>query len=239
MVIAQNDMEFEPSWYKIQNEGADTCNIQWRISQVGCWTDWVYDPLAPIIEQKKPRTQDGIGTNPNLRWTIYEPCDTTICCARQLEVCRYGIDSVSIRDLGLLTESGVDCDTVYAYPPRTALQCYNVCDYLESFNELYPKIPEFNGELHLDTIQNAPNNLIIVYYDQNFLQVIYDNNNESNLDVSIYNYTGKLTINKTQRMISGRNSIDVDLSSLISGVYLYGIVSNGILVKTGKFQIIK
>ncbi len=137
----------------------------------------------------------------------------------------------------VLTDS--ETGVAFAYPPRTGLQCYNVCDYLESFNELYPKKPEIRGELHQDTVQYLINNLIIVYYDQNFLKVTYDNNNELNLDVSIYNYTGKLTMSKALKMISGRSSIDVDLSSLLSGVYVYGITANGFVVKTGKFKIIR
>jgi hypothetical protein len=242
IVIAQNDMDFEPDWETIVSDStADSCNIQWRISQVSCWTDYYWDPMWQKMEKEKnPKTLSdpvfGYG------YTIYEPCNEE-CCARQLKVCRYGLDSVKIQDLGSLTEGG-DCDTVFAHPPRIALQCYDVCDFLKDLNELQPKMPEKNepeqrGFVLPDTVKITNENILIVYYTQTTLKILLDNIDASHIDVSIYNFTGKLTINKTQRLISGRNLIDMDISCLTTGVYIYSITSDGILVKTGKFYIIK
>jgi hypothetical protein len=246
MVISQNDMNFEPRWADIVSDSlADSCNIQWRISQVGCWSDYYWNPDWQKMEKdKNPKPLGEPNQYPYGRgYTIYEPCDTTICCARQLEVCRYGLDSVKIQDLGSLTEGG-DCDTVFAHPPRIALQCYDVCDFLKDLNELQPKMPEKNepeqrGFVLPDTVKITNENILIVYYTQTTLKILLDNIDASHIDVSIYNFTGKLTINKTQRLISGRSLIDMDISCLTTRVYIYSITSDGILVKTGKFYIIK
>lgn len=239
MIIKQNDMDFEPSWETIVTDStADTCSIQWRVSQVSCWTDWYWDPgWQTIGKNNKPNLQTG-GTNPNTGYTIYEPCNED-CCARQLRVCRYGKDSVSIQDLGELTEGG-NCDTVQL---RT-MDCYDVCDYLKDFDELYPKIPAFedselNEERKIDTVKTMGDDFVIVYYYDNYIRIIFENTVAANVDISIYNITGKLTINKSQKIMSGRKIIEIDISSLISGVYIYRISTDGILVKTGKFHIIR
>jgi hypothetical protein len=238
MVISQNDMNFEPRWADIVSDSlADSCNIQWRISQVGCWTDYYWNPDWQKIEKEKnPKTLSdpvfGYG------YTIYEPCDTTICCARQLKVCRYSQFGVEITDLGMLTEGG-DCDTVFAYPPRIALPCYNVCDYLENFNELYPRINESQGETHQDTIITLQNNLVIVTYNQLMFKIMIEQNEASNVEINIFNLLGYPFISKSGNLKSGMNIYELDISNLISGIYVYNVSLDGISVRKGKMYIIR
>jgi hypothetical protein len=241
MVISQNDMDFEPKWTTIE-QGGDTCNIQWRISQVSCWTDYFVSnvPIEKIEKDKDPTPLSDPDPSPWIRtgWTIYEPCNED-CCARRFEVCRYDDSTVTIKDLGPLSGTG-DCDTVYSH----SNQCYNVCDFLKDFDELSPKIPiihepELEGSNILDTLKSVNDNLLLVYFDQMNFKVLLNNTESSIIDISIYNFTGRLTINKTQHLISGRNLIELDISSFISGVYTYSITSDGILFKTGKFYVIR
>jgi hypothetical protein len=235
MVISQNDMDFEPKYDN--NPLTDSCSIQWRISQVSCWADWYWDPTWQKIEKEKnPKTLSdpvfGYG------YTIYEPCDTTICCARQLKVCRYSQFGVEITDLGMLTEGG-DCDTVFAYPPRIALPCYNVCDYLENFNELYPRINESQGETHQDTIITLQNNLVIVTYNQLMFKIMIEQNEASNVEINIFNLLGYPFISKSGNLKSGMNIYELDISNLISGIYVYNVSLDGISVRKGKMYIIR
>jgi hypothetical protein len=172
--------------------------------------------------------------------TIYEPCDTTICCARQLKVCRLDQFKVEITDLGMLTEIGVDCDTIFAYPPRTALQCYNVCDYLKDFDELYPKIPpEINGEIHQDTIISIQNNLVVVSYNQFIFKLLIEQSGASNFNIQFFDILGNQFISKSGILKKGINTYEIDLSNLSSGVYLYNISFDSFSYKTGKIKVLR
>jgi hypothetical protein len=235
MVVGQNDMEFEPKWSTIL-QGGDSCNIQWRISQISCWTDWEFDQSMQVMGRgKKPNPQDG-ETNPEWgKITVYEPCNET-CCARQVKVCRYASDSVSIENYAIISDNN-NCDTV----TWRNLDCYFTCDFFD--NNQNPIIPPFEDDVTLDIFDNGTINIfhndsLNIFYDNSIFKVIYTQT-FVNCNISIFNLLGNLVVNNENIISIRANTIEVDISRLPSGVYIFNVTNDNVSIVSGKINIIR
>ena len=80
---------------------------------------------------------------------------------------------------------------------------------------------------------------INVSSDESMLRVLVDETNASNIAISIYDINGILQSSKSGNLSQGFNVFEIDISKLISGIYVYSIELDGIKVKTGKINLIK
>ena len=234
MIADQNEMKFEPSWQKMTEDGADSCNIQWRVSQVSCWTDWEYDPRIYIIERdKKPDSQDG--PNPYPIITVYEPCDTSSCCARQFKVCRIDEFKVVMTPLDVISD-GTNCDTV----TYNNMDCYFTCDYLDSISYQYKIIePEISKPEKKDINEFIDNADINVIYTKSKIIIKVSSEENGILLFNLYNLIGgKILINEFM-INKGNNIFDIDISDLQSGIYLYYLSVDKLIKQTGKINLIR
>jgi hypothetical protein len=232
MLIKVNPMNFKPKWPP--DSSGDTCSILWRVSLNSCWTDWFYDPMAPIVGKgKNPNLQSDPNEDPiNQLWHIFRPCDST-CCARRFRVCRTCDTCVTYEDLGTLS-GGISCDTVKY---NNNLDCYFACDF---FNDIhYSILPEFTEEHILIVNDNSEVGNIKLHYDNSKMTLIIENIESPSVDISLYNITGKLAVSKNEFIVKNKNFIEVDLTSLNSGVYMYRISGKNGLLTSGKIVIIR
>jgi hypothetical protein len=71
------------------------------------------------------------------------------------------------------------------------------------------------------------------------MKLYIDDTNASNLNIRLYNLEGNEMINETFNLSSGTNILELDLSQLISGSYLYDISIDGKRIKSDKLNIVK
>lgn len=164
-----------------------------------------------------------------------------------MKVCRIG-NGISIEDLGPIS-TGV-CEGVnytVPYPPFQVLNCTNTCDMLEDINEVFYKLSTESDELDFNNLFNGSNsNDKVLEYnvsnDNNILKILIDNSNLENISISIYDINGGILFEKTNKTINGNAEFvfDIfDINNLLTGTYIFNIVADGIIMKSGKFQIIK
>jgi hypothetical protein len=71
------------------------------------------------------------------------------------------------------------------------------------------------------------------------LKVIIDQTNASNISIDIYDLQSKFLLSKSEVLHNGLSIYDLDISSLSNGIYVYSIEVDGILLHTGKMNIIR
>ncbi|MFH1052623.1 MAG: T9SS type A sorting domain-containing protein [bacterium] len=243
-VAAQNDMDFEPKWPK--DSTADSCSNIWRVSQYSCWFHWIYfDYIPPRVTPNGSISQE--------KWInvdIYDSCSAS-CCARLFQVCRQGEKEITMTDLGPYSE-GDSCEGLLSPNPWAftendpdSLPCYFTCDFLKDIQEInqgnIPEIatPETEEENDFQQKGNSVFGILYDYYDNNILKIYVKETNGSNIDIKIYNLQGELLFAKSENLNKGLNSIFIDISSLLSGVYLYNISIDGINIKNAKISIVR
>ena len=132
---------------------------------------------------------------------------------------------------------------------------YNVSFKPEEVNEYKGKIIFYSNSKYSDNVANLKGEgidtttsvveeingtkLTIIIYNQSLFKVVVKETNASNISINIYNINGTLLMNRTGNITSGLNNFELDISKLISGIYLYNINLDGVLMKTGKFSIIR
>jgi len=80
---------------------------------------------------------------------------------------------------------------------------------------------------------------LTISHTQSIFKVLVKETNASNISINIYNLNGILLKSKAGSLTTGLNNFEIDISKLISGVYLYNITLDGITVKTGKINIVR
>lgn len=124
------------------------------------------------------------------------------------------------------------------YKPQSKEQFFEKRDYLLSLipgdqlsENLKQNIATLNGG---ELLQNVPNPF------KGSTQIWYKLENEATVQLSVYNYTGKLirTVNDGPKT-KGTHSINFDATSLKNGIYFYSISINGQTFDSKKMTIVK
>lgn len=229
-IIVKNDMGFEPTWLDIINEGADPCSTVWRVSKASCWATWQHTEFSP--EHGVQRTI-----------TIYKTCNSD-CCLRKLKVCRISPTEVDIQNLYTISDY-TNCDSVnYLFNPsgqEILLPCEYSCDMLDNFGGVYSKksIKYVEEEVTFERNYDDLYADINVITNNNTLQVNISNTNANEVQIQISDINGRQMDYSNYPLNTTDNIFSINLRKFNSGTYVYGIVINGIMLKSDAFQIVK
>jgi hypothetical protein len=80
-------------------------------------------------------------------------------------------------------------------------------------------------------IAPAPLKIVPNPADKKCVVVFNENTNES-LVLSVYDFTGRAIINKSVEVVKGANTIEIDISALTSGVYFISLPINGVVTNS-------
>lgn len=225
-VVSENQMGFSPKF-----GDTDNCSSSWRVSKASCWATWDKIILNPTDETIR-------------KITVNKPCNSD-CCLRRMEVCVNEDGSKTISDLGIISDVSSCENSTYTLPeaPYTVLNCNFTCDMLDDINVVSrPKstIQEIEDyKVLLEVEGNALTAEINVSNNQGIFRTLIDQSNGSEVKITIYDINGNMKKEISSQVNSGINSYDVDISSYISGTYLYSVVVDGHKMTSGTFYIVK
>jgi hypothetical protein len=241
------DREWEPS--KETSERGFPCFDTWRVSQATCWSKWGYG--------------GEIGTT-GPESILLIPCED-VCCKRQLLVCNHG-GKITISDLGFVEggDVSVDCSTSVLIPPPVAggtfmEGCTNYdCAMFEGIgielDKSTTREDEYDRELTKamfppraidfnDDMKNNGSGISKIIYRANYIE----NNLElkilkssfDRITININNILGTTIATKEYNLNGGYEVFNIDLSKQVSGAYIFNLESEGRIIGTGKFIIVK
>jgi len=223
--------------YKPQYGDGDSCSVFWRVLQFTCWSTWtVFD-----------------GTN---TVEVVLPCESP-CCARKLEVC-YGTDGVTVSDKGpAYVSDPVNCSTAILDSAHIPLggsyqgegplckldDCSTFIDIVVNDNTgrgditinsgpkqtLFDNKEQKSQTMIMYQVLNTKSNLII-----NVANSIYEN-----IDINIYDINGRLKESSNFILTGYSQTLYMDISGLQNGTYFYNIMSDGKIIGSDKFIIIR
>jgi hypothetical protein len=218
-IILTNRMNFDPK------SEFDPCSYIWRVSQSSCWATF----------ERYWYDQQNIMHTIN----ISKPCNSD-CCLRKMKVCLNEDNTVS-KELLYIIADYQDCSG--AISPEPLEICEYTCDMLQFDDPLLPKVPiEINEKVDESEFEKSAEDVFVdlkVVYSNSLMKLYIDDTNASNLNIRLYNLEGNEMINETFNLSSGTNILELDLSQLISGSYLYDISIDGKRIKSDKLNIVK
>jgi hypothetical protein len=157
-----------------------------------------------------------------------------------MKVCLNEDNTVS-KELLYIIADYQDCSG--AISPEPLEICEYTCDMLQFDDPLLPKVPiEINEKVDESEFEKSAEDVFVdlkVVYSNSLMKLYIDDTNASNLNIRLYNLEGNEMINETFNLSSGTNILELDLSQLISGSYLYDISIDGKRIKSDKLNIVK
>lgn len=227
-IIAKNAMGFKPSWSDIEKNGANPCSTIWRASKASCWARWQYFEYSPTSQLIK-------------LITINKPCNSD-CCLRQIKVCRISETEVIVEDLGVIFTYN-ECQLMIPIPvPPFGVDCLYSCDIVNGMNEGYLYKKSFNEENIKESLSRNSANLFLeinVTQNNEYLNVHIDKTNGQSVEIGVFDINGTKVLSNNFNLNVSTNSFNINLTSLISGTYVYSVIINGIIVKSNTFIIVK
>jgi hypothetical protein len=227
-IIQINPMNFDPKYNN------DSCSTIWRIVQGECWASWISMRWVTNGETSYWETI-----------TEWELCDSSECCLQPLTVCRYSwgiriIPGQMINEVDTcinIFSTNMWGDTVYCEPKCEWLLNltgdYNYIQYLFITNphdfEMTSLI--FNNIADMIGIKTSITSTNLNIYVRSL--------KTATIEVKIYDILGNFIINMNNQILKGENRNSVDISNLISGIYVYSIFIDGKNAHTGKISVIK
>jgi len=219
-VIHQSD---QPPMNWTPSEG--NCDITYRVSSASCWATWEYLEYDDVTGQL------------TLKIVTNEPCESD-CCLAPMTVCRDSLGGVTITsNSGTITQSSC-LGKSFTPPFQSPVNCTGICGWLENIDEYYGKVTIGSPEM-FERDPNSSSVKLNVSINESMLRVILEETSASNFAIVISSVNGSSVYNNTSKIITGTNTFDVDINNFNSGVYVYSIVLDGTIVKTGKFNISK
>jgi hypothetical protein len=133
--------------------------------------------------------------------------------------------------------------------------CNFTCEDLEGLRDLRDLIdPDWGGDtIHVDvggggfgrTLQEQPSSSprrhvdMRVQQEDELLIAEFWNSTVSNVTIGVYSLTGQLLEERSSTVHKGIATLQVDLAKYSSGTYLMTITVDGIVLKSGAFQLVK
>ncbi len=153
--------------------------------------------------------------------TVMHPCDDSACCLQRYRVCR---NPFSIDTIGTTSVSGTPgCVELPAWTPISdTTTCNTSCGWL--------RIDIFNP-ISRSAIANSEAESLELESVIKRLQIT----NEEKLKLEIYTVWGYPVYTKEFQGLDALNNLNVSSMVNNSGLYLYRIYINGLIIKTGKF----
>jgi hypothetical protein len=234
-------LENNPMGFEKPTSGCDTT---WRVAQANCWmTYYQYDILNGVVDSVIVRT----------------PCESA-CCVKPLLVCyegrgKYSYDNLPSNQAALPCDPNATARAVVNldnfYIPNGA-GCKFSCEDLEGLRDLQDFLD--NGDtvrvvdnggapariLQPQSPTQQPRHVEMYVQQENEMLIAeFWNSTVSDVTIGVYNLTGQLLEERSSTVRKGIATLQVDLSKYASGTYLMTISVDGIVLKSGPFQIVK
>jgi hypothetical protein len=218
-IIKQNSMGFNPQ------VGTTGCDQTWRVSAASCWIFVIMsgDPHDPT-----PRK-------------VMMPCEFADCCLQPLQVCREQNPNPPPPDIVTITPLGDpspvnDCAQAQPRKGYETNNCNPTCQWL--WLTLYPRVGSQEEKSENKVLVN---DLRVSFADNSdLLDVIFNAQSEiGKLSVKVTDLQGNSMSEKSENVKTGENSIKINTSKFHTGIYIYSIYLNGIMVKSEKISIVR
>ncbi len=228
-VIATNAMNFRPNI-------EDNCDTTWRVGMGACWTSWEYYQLRRVWNEFSHNNPGGEWVIVTDTITVMEVCDSTACCFNQITVCRtseginISIDSTSTAILACLSAFSRN---QWGLP----VFCLPVCHWLDAISGYYG----FSiGKRNIDNSKLWNSNYKIssdIYNDNLNIQIYSDTRKRA--IIFIYDLLGNQIYAEEIITQIGATKHTIELTTFITGLYIYTITIDDRIIKSDKFIYLK
>lgn len=238
--FAINDIIKRNQLFDPQKLSTPSCVDTWRVVQNSCWSKWEMFSQTAGTETE-----------------IFVPC-ASACCVRQLRVCNFN-GVITVQDLGFSSGIPFNCSLAITppnpgNPNNTSLQqgctdknCDIYQDYFvnlelpydldEIFDEVY-KISNNKSFTDEYTYNQEPLKYQINQSNETINVFIAETNLEE-IEILIHNTLGQTIYLNNINLKKGSQTIKIDISSYLTGVYYMNLVKDGFTFGRKKILIIK